>query len=104
MQARAKSRQPVRSNFQGLGRPAKSAGPNCRILDLLRMQLLRPSWRFDGHVWTPIVSSGDVAVMVSRLPQRPLETGPMDEDAGLPCTVNWCNCADPLRAVHLRGP
>jgi len=25
---------------------------------------------FDGHVWTPIVSSGDVAVMVSRLRQR----------------------------------
>src|SRR5216683_5275383 len=35
---------------------------------------------FDGHVWTPIVSSGDVAVMVSRLRQRALVTGPMDED------------------------
>src|SRR5260370_23780583 len=41
------------------------------------------------RVWTPIVSSGDVAVMVSRLRQRALVTGPMDEDRGLTCAVNW---------------
>src|SRR5260370_19482498 len=102
MQARAKSRQPVRSNFQGLGRPAKSAGPNCRILDLLRMQLLRPTWRFDGHVWTPIVSSGDVAVMVSRLRQRALVTGPMDEDRGLTWAINWDDWHESLRSDLLR--
>jgi len=30
---------------------------------------------FDGHIWTPTVSSDGVAVMVSRLRQRALVTG-----------------------------
>ena len=39
------------------------------------MQLLRPTWRFDGHVWTPTVSSGGAEVMGLRLRQRALVTG-----------------------------
>jgi hypothetical protein len=30
---------------------------------------------FDGHIWTPTMSSDGVAVMVSRLRQRALVTG-----------------------------
>src|SRR5216683_2005747 len=57
---------------------------------------------FDGHVWTPIVSSGDVAVMVSRLRQRALVTGPMDEDRGLTCAINWDDWHESLRSDLLR--
>src|SRR5260370_324967 len=57
---------------------------------------------FDGHVWTPIVSSGDVAVMVSRLRQRALVTGPMDEDRRMTCAINWDDWHESLRSDLLR--
>src|SRR6266853_1306444 len=40
--------------------------------------------------------------MVSRLRQRALVTGPMDEDRGLTCAINWDDWHESLRSDLLR--
>src|SRR5260370_22254534 len=68
------------STFHG-----KNSGPTSRISG---PRHIIEAECFDGHVWTPTGSSGGGAVMVARLRQRALVTGPMGEDRGLTCAIN----------------
>src|SRR6266851_2194224 len=86
------------------------------LADVAASALAPSSSKFDGSLsrarvgvsdsvrsrWLPIVSSGYVAVMVSRLRQRALVTGPMDEDRGLTCAINWDDWHESLRSDLLR--